>query len=279
VRNALLCAVLALTLAASGVWAQTVTVDTAMRGNTLVAAPGVAGAWSNNPAGLAALAGMESAEEPLNGWRHAASVTAEVSNNSDLVALDWGGVQIGKDFGMGAGYMDTAGGSVWGFGIGKSWPRKNISWGVNLRHVAPDGDNSNNIFDAGMLGQIPQVQIFGSTVVKYGVVLRDITDEYGRTWDAGVAFDAPQGIHVAIDLADLSDEFDRSLRVGATKEFGATNNWLVGAGFDDGDLTLGALYDSGTNWQKGSWRFGAAWQQVDGGDDSLVLGAFGNWGM
>ena len=278
-RYAALCVVLCALTISSGAWAQTVTVDTAMRGNTLIADPGIAGAWTNNPAGLASLAGLQTSQEPLNGWRHAVSATAELNNNSDLVCLDWGGVQVGKNLGMGAGYLTNRAGSVFGFGIGKSWPDKGISWGVNWRNVSPDDGDSNNIFDAGVLGQLPVMPLTGKTVVKYGVVVRDITDEFGRLFDAGLAFDVPQGVHIAVDLADVTGEFDRTLRVGATKDFGAQHNWKVGVGEDNGDLTLGALYDSGTNWQKGSWRFGAAWQQMDVGGDSIVVGAFGTWGL
>ncbi len=264
-----------------------VTIDAAMRGNAFVADPDVSGAWIYNPAALASLAGLQSSDS-AGQWKHTASATFEVKGDSDLFAVNWGGVKAGKDFGLGAGYAKAWDAKAYGVGLGKAWADKGISWGVSWQHIDADdyavvpGDadsDSQNLFDLGMLGRLPSIDLGGISNVRYGVVLRDLTAQFERTWDLGVAFDTPLGIAVAIDMADLTNEVDRRFRFGGTMRLGMTKAWQVGLGFDEGDPTAGFVYDGGTLWQGGSWRFGAAWQSVDRGDDSILLGAYAKWGL
>lgn len=271
---------LALAVCVTGAHAQMV--QTIMRGNTVVADPSVTTAWLYNPAALASLAGLE-AEFPAvpgeSGWRHAASADLELSGDTDLFALNWGGVKAGKSFGLGAGYLDLCDNSYLGAGFGKSWSKKGISWGLTWKNWdLPSGD-SENIFDLGMIMESPREAGSSVSALKYGLVLRDVTDEIAHIWDIGVVANLDSGVKIAADLSDLTDEIDRQFRIGATKRFGAKKTWEAGIGFDDGDLTLGAMYDSSTDWKGGSWKFGAAWQNMDEGKDSLIIGAFGNWGL
>jgi hypothetical protein len=268
------------------------TIDVAMRGNTLVADPGIPGAWIYNPAALASLAGLKS-DAPTGKWRHEASVTAEVKGDADAFALNWGGVETGKDFGLGAGYAKAWDAKVYGAGFGKTWGAKSLSWGVSWQHASLDfnsvvegqtGSTYNysedqNLITAGVLGELSSLNISGISNVRWGAVLRDATDQWGRTWDLGLAFDAPSQWHVCMDLADLSDEVDRRFRIGATHPLDANKEWTVGVGLDSGNATAGVIYNPAKYWQGGSWRFGAAWEEVDEGANELLLGAYGNWGL
>jgi hypothetical protein len=267
------------------------TVDVAMRGNTLVADPGIPGAWAYNPAALASLAGMQS-DAPAGKWRHEATATLEVKGDADLFAINWGGVETGKDFGLGAGYAKAWDAKVYGAGFGKTWNAKGLSWGVSWQHTQVDYEvaydeqsgrtwhsEDQNLITAGLIGQLPSLNLGAISNARWGAVLRDATDQLARTWDLGLAFDAPSQWHVCIDFADVTDEVDRRFRIGATRPLGTGNEWTVGLGFDGGDATAGVIYNPAKYWQGGSWRFGAAWESVDGGDDEILLGAYGNWGL
>jgi hypothetical protein len=263
------------------------TVDVAMRGNTMVADPGIPGAWAYNPAALASLAGLKS-DAPEGKWRHEATVTLEARGDADLFAINWGGVETGKDFGMGAGYLKAWDAKVYGVGFGKTWGAKGLQWGMSWQHVRADFAGSSgssgrtedqNIITGGIMGELPSLSLGAIHNVRWGAVLRDATDQLARTWDLGLAFDAPAKWHVCIDFADLTDEVDRRFRIGATRPLGTGSEWTIGLGVDDGDATAGVLYNPAKYWQGGSWRFGAAWQHVDHGDDEILLGAYGNWGL
>ena len=279
-RYAALCLTVCAVLATSGVWAQTISVETAMRGNTKIADPGLATAWTDNPAGLAVLASPNMKGQPGNGWRQAASVTGEVSGDHDTFDLNWGGSEVGNDYGLGAGFGHTKATRTYGVGFGKSWPKQGVAWGISWQNIARTKGPSDNTFDAGITGQLPIKPILGNTEIKYGFVVRDLTAQIGRAYSAGVAFDVPQGVHIDIDLADITNEFDRRLRLGATKDFGTRNMWKAGVGWDQDLFTFGALYDSGTTWQKGTWKFGAAWEEgANEHSNSVLIGAFGQWGL
>ena len=271
--------------------ASAVTVDVAIRGNAAVADPGISGAWDYNPAGLAALAGMNPAGQQGE-WRHAASTLISLNGDPNTFALNWGGVQTGKDFGLGAGYFKAGDTTVYGAGLGKSWPKQGIAWGVSWHHVNVDSrtdsvqarsalaGGSDNVFDVGMLGDASHLGIEAIRNVHYGAVVRDVTDEFARRLDLGVVFDVAGGVRVAMDLSDLTDQLDRRFRIGATTHVGSKQAWLVGAGFDQGRPTAGVMYDNATAWQGGAWRFGAAWQDGQAGESSRILvGAFANWGL
>jgi len=266
------CAVVLMVLvAATAAHAQTV--DTAMRGNTVVAQPALSTAWWYNPAALATMSAYEEDAMALAGWRHAASADLELSGETDLLALNWGGSRENKSFGLGAGYIDLAYSDTFGAGFGKSW-KNDLSWGVSWRNIDSDvSSDSNNIFDVGLLKDS------GPSGLKYGLVVRDVTDEFQMMVDIGAAMDLPGGILLAADIVDLLDEVETVFRIGATKRFGTAQNWEAGIGLDDGDLTVGAMYDAASGWGGGSWRLGAAWLSADDGDDTLILGAFGTWGM
>lgn len=266
---------------ADGVLMTGTTIDVAMRGNTLVADPGIPGAWAYNPAALASLAGLKS-DAPEGKWRHEATATVEAKGDADLFAINWGGVETGKDFGLGAGYVKAWDAKVYGAGFGKTWGAKSLSWGVSWQHAKVDAAGTagdQNLITAGIIGELPNLNLGAIHNVRWGAVLRDATDQWGRTWDLGMAFDAPSQWHVCLDLADITNEVDRRLRIGATRPLGAGSEWTIGVGLDDGDATAGVIYNPAKYWKGGSWRFGAAWQNVDGGSDEILLGAYGNWGL
>jgi len=277
VRNlslALLVLALSVTLSAS---AQTPTIDAAMAGNTYIAQPDGPGAWNYNPAALAAIAGLDAGLFTMEDWKHTASATFELSGQSDMFALNWGGYQMSKEFGLGAGYIDAWGTSTLGAGFGKTWGGGSMAWGVNWRHVDDGVNSANNVFDLGLVGTLGDMGIRAIERLKWGLVVRDLTGDIQRTWDAGLAMALGQGLNFTADWVDVTDEMDSRFRVGLTKTFGQGDRIKLGAGLDDGDLTLGATVAAG-GMANGSLSFGVAWQAHDNVDDTLLLGASAQWG-
>lgn len=257
--------------------AQSLSIETAMRGNTLVGAPTSSTAWANNPAGLADLARHESETQLATGWRHAGSAAFELSGDSDLFAINWGGAQIGKGYGLGAGYADAWSTRLIGIGFGKAWGRKNIDWGVNWSQVSPDGGDDEDRFDLGVRGEWGGWGISTVAPARFGAVARDVLGE--PSLDLGAVFELRGGIKLYADVADVTDRWDRTFHFGATQRYGPEKQFELGAGLSDGNLTLGLLWDAHVGWNGATWRFGAAWQESESGDNSLIAGATATWGM
>lgn len=276
-----LLSVMALALAATAAQAQII--ETAMRGNTVVAAPGITTAWTLNPAALGGV-GDTSAPAVDVKWGgdadHIFSAEFEVSGDSDLIALNWGSVGGARALGIGAGYLDYSYGKEYGVGFGKSFGGPDTSWGLSLGRLDPDFADSETVFNLGVLGSL-SMSPADPYAARWGVVVRDVTDEIIRIFDVGMALDLAGGIRVAADIGDLTDEVDRRFRAGASKRFGRDGQIEAGLGFDDGDLTLGAIWSMRTAGPRGgAWKLGAAWLEGDGGaKDSLLVGAFGTLGF
>ena len=224
--------------------APTATLDVAMRGNTLVASPGISGAWAHNPAALADLAGMSNDLPAVNGWRHAASGLVELSGDSDILAVNWGGVKTGKDFGLGAGLIDAFDTTFWGVGFGRSMPSRDIAWGASWINIDPKTRSSSNIISLGVAGNLLSLGVATTSPVRYGVVARDITDEFERMWDLGIATQAG-GLDFAIDIADIANAMDRRFRIGATKRHEVRADVFAHAMSKDGKGEFGALASRG----------------------------------
>lgn len=111
--------VAALALAATAAHAQII--ETAMRGNTVVAAPGITTAWNFNPAALGGPGDTSAGElQGATGSNHIFSAEFELSGDTDMIALNWGSVGGGRTSGLGAGYIDYSFGKEYGVGFGKA---------------------------------------------------------------------------------------------------------------------------------------------------------------
>jgi hypothetical protein len=266
--------------------AQVLSVETIMQGGVGVADPEISSAWLLNPAGLA-----RAAATGEDGARTSdLALGYGTQGESDIYYLTWGGGLKDGDFGLGAGVFDQSVGnlagsgldidfSYLGIGYGRGMGDKDMAWGVSVVRInlelgyAGEELSGNEVtFDAGLTGTLP-----GSMPMRYGLVMRDVTDEIARTWDIGVSVKPKETLTVGLDVKDLTDETDMRWQIGARQVLGKDGKWQVGAGLNDGDLSLGAIYAPGTEWQGAKWRYGLAWQDTDG-DSALILGVTGAWG-
>ena len=256
-----------------------------MRGNTVVAAPSQSVAWSGNPAALAGQK-VDGATGDV-AMDNAASFATNISGSDDAWGLSYGGTNVLKGWGIGAGYVDTDYSK--GYGIGYGMPLKGLEVGVNWRRsefdYAPSMEYASaaqatprsrkeSLFDVG----VRKVWTYGEgegmkgvSSIAGGAVLRDITDEIDTIVDLGVSFNFNSGFVVNVDLLDF-DVFN----AGVSKRFGSASEWELGAGLADGDLTLGAIYDIAKNGEPTAWRVGIAWADYDW-DDVLYAGAYYKW--
>jgi len=129
-------------------------------------------------------------------------------------------------------------------------------------------DNSDfTSFDVG--GMWRTVDPSGNTW-RVGVVATDVSEEYGNLyWRAGASVQTTESLILAVDLFDVTDEFDSHVNFGAEYllEVGSTVVPLR-AGLLDGDLTCGAGY------RMGSWEIGVSYQDLDAWQE-LSVGATG----
>ena len=144
-----------------------------------------AGAWFENPAGLAAL-NVPVAEGQQ--WGH--DVVAAYADLPGTTA--WGGSYSGfnptKHFGVGLGgasiddAMTLLGGGA-GIGIGHT----GLSVGVCVVNLDPDVGSDHTILDAGLMYLAPQP---GKPPVRLGVRVTDLTDEthVGPFYNIGIAW-------------------------------------------------------------------------------------------
>jgi hypothetical protein len=261
------------------------TVDARMQGSVQVAAPSLATGWFSNPAALADLnaSGPASTETPMRNMRSEAAVGLEVSGNEDNVALTWGGnmPESALGLGLGAGWMESSWGREIGVGLGIKLPvAAPLAVGISAGLAKQDYHGSDNelVFDLGLRGAIP-TQGTQDVAVYYGLVMRDATDRYYRAFDLGLSATFSQKFTLGADLVDISDEHDRSWRLGARYDLPTLTPVSLGAGLNDGDLALG--FEVGLPKSSASSnmdvKFGLAWE--DGNDDSWLIGARAAFGL
>lgn len=255
-----------------------------MRGNTVIGNPSQSIAWSGNPAALAG----EKTDAVTDGpaMDNAASFATNLSGDDDVWALSYGGRSMVKGWGIGAGYVDSDYSEAYGIGFGM--PLSGFEVGVNWRHTEMDSyyppvggatstsmDDSQDLFD--LAGRkvwtygADDTALKGLSKMAVGAVLRDVTDEIDSTLDLGVSLDFANGWTFNLDLLD----FD-TVNLGASTRIGSAKQWEVGAGLNDGDLTLGAIYDIAKDGEPTAWRVGIAWADYDW-DDVIYGGVSYNW--
>ncbi|MFP4248148.1 MAG: hypothetical protein ACLFU7_00740 [Armatimonadota bacterium] len=248
-------------------------IETMMAGRAQIGAGLISEAWLHNPAVL----GMQRTADPLDGgnWAHSASGVYEIDGDVDFRALTWGAHPHGQRWGVGAGVVDVAGMESIGLGAGWGTPDGRLSAGLNYQSV-DTAESDADIFDFAVGGRLSGI-CPALTEGTWGIVARDITDEMEATFDIGIGYESELW-RVAADLEDVSDEIDSVFQLGVAHRFGSMNQWQVGAGVDDEDLTAGFTYRPTTDAEVSPWKIGVAWLEGDGGaDDAWVIGAGANW--
>ena len=274
--RAVLLSVAVLALMASAASAQLV--ENAMRGGTVVAAPTASAAWIMNPAMLGSAAAAPADPFQASGMKHAVSADFEVSGDTSLFSVNWAGAQAGSDLGFGAGYTSADDAHLYGVGVGKAFD--SFSAGLAWAHFGPaHGYRSENMFHLGVGGSVPMGPSMAQPA-SWGLVVRDLSGQMRRHLDLGVALPLDGGILVAMDVRDITDEIDRTFHIGGSMQFGKAEEFEVGVGLNDGDLTLGALYDLSRAGMSSNWKAGVAWVAGDRHrSDTVLIGVSGTLGF
>jgi hypothetical protein len=230
-------------------------------GGAAVAVADDAYAWAQNPAGLPNLA--PAAEEGR--WAINAAGAATFSSTygpfDDFNIYDLSASALAPDgsWGVGAGWghEDEEGWGVsTGYGLGVGTKVKSESYpfnvGVSWFHVRmPEAvyvteavaarlvDDTHNLFNVGLMYD---VQIPDHTPIRLGLLVQDVGDQLGRSWNFGVSFHAGPRLLIATDLDGLGSE-NRTWLAGA--EYRLCDDWCARAGDFDGSLSLGAGYHHG----------------------------------
>lgn len=225
-------------------------------------------AWGQNPAGLGAL-DLKAPEGKT--WGNDAIGAYADSGSSDAWSASWSGWQPAEAQGFGAGYADNDYSKMFGAGFGMALKNSPLSFGVNVYSVDPDMGSSKTYFDLGAMYQFVQPE---KAPIRVGLVARDIADEVQTTFDLGVAWPAAPDWLVAVDILDVTDEFNTAFNAGLEYKFGDLMEWTARIGEvdngTDNNLTLGAGYAFANNW-----RVDAGWVDTDGDSTWSVGAGFG----
>lgn len=263
-------------------------------------------AWFQNPAGLGALNLC-----PAEGKKMANDIIGNINDTGDSgFGLTWSGWNPEKKQGFGAGYFkseisagieDVFSASLenkqFGVGYGAALKNSPFSWGVSVVRSKLDasidilgedfsGDDSSTMWNLGFMYQFVQPE---KAPIRVGLTINDLTsetlaakfdddedeivsEEVGPFWNLGVAWPvAPQWL-VAVDVTDITGEFeDGPFFSGGVEYCFADSPLKARAGLidtgDGHDLTLGAGYTFGNQW-----RVDAAWANTDV-DNTWSVGA------
>lgn len=250
-----------------------INVNLAMAGNTGIARAVDEASWAVNPAGLSFLDGALD-ELAADAWQKICGGAIDIDGDLDLTTFNLAAKQFGRPYGIGLGYIDVFDTDIYGVGFGRKIGRGDIGWGINYMRAEPEFGTGSNVISGALYGQWDYDKDPVTSVLRYGAVVRDVTEEWfpHRTYDVGLATNY-WGIDWGVDLWDLSDELDRTFRVGATKTFtNSLGDWTIGAGLDEGDPTAGLSYQWVDTNQ--SIKAGIAWQENDaaGADDGMIFG-------
>lgn len=224
-------------------------------------------AWFQNPAGLGAF-GIAAKEG--NSWANDINGTF-ATNSEDVWGFTWSGAKSAANWGVGAGYLDYDGGSVFGAGAGMQWKDTPLSLGLNVVRFDEDeeilgtsfGEGSATLVNLGLMYRFEQED---KAPIRVGVVALDVADEWGGpVWGAGVLWPATAELGIAVDVIDIFDRMGDGALINAGAEYAFRDDITgrIGVVDEDGShaLTLGAGY----KW--GDYRLDAAWQDLTG--DSL----------
>jgi hypothetical protein len=251
-------------------------------GNAVVGVADDSAAWLQNPAGLPYL---RVSTDSGSGWPALLSGTTDLGAKVDTIGVNYSARSAEDEEGWGIGYwhlgeyqlgalvtisIDKLGagyGAVLRPGLtwGASVSRCDMSWELQQPIVPPPqlqeamaaytGDKT--IFDLGLMYRGEQ----SGRQVKAGLVARDVTDQMETTFDVGASVKLPNGLLLAADIHDLTDEVDDRVNLGAEWQLPEAPEWKLGAGSSNGDLTYGASYDFG-KWGLSVSRQHRDWDKV-----------------
>jgi len=280
-------AVLVCVVLTSGVWAQGVALATPRAAGMGGAAIGVAddaGAWFQNPAGLAALSApclndSEYGNDVVGAFaRQAGTGGAKATNAYEIT---WSGWKPADNFGFGAGFVgaDNTTGSIFGAGVGAGFKSIPLSFGANIAGFNPDsgtGLKDKTILSLGAMYRFSQGE--GKAPVRVGLTVNDIGDQLknsgvgikknGAIWNAGIAWKPTEDLLLAFDVNDLSGRMNHggkywaAVNGGLEYSFGNLKEWRGRVGIMEMANTSGngvGRFTIGLGYVASRWRADFAW--------------------
>jgi hypothetical protein len=258
-----------LIVVAGGAWAQIpgITPRAIGMGGAATGVADDAGAWMQNPAGLAALNVMcpEGAT-----WGHDVIAAYANIDDADAFGITWGGMKPENRFGAGAGWINLDGDlNVFGAGAGMAIGQSPFSAGASFAVFDPDGGDSEIAWNVGLMYRVLREE---KAPIRLGMTINDISDEFGGAfWNFGASGMLTEDLLAAVDVLDLSDEVETTINAGLEYTTGNADEWKLRAGlFDTGDdheITLGVGYAKPDS----RWRVDFGWANTDP-EDLWTLG-------
>jgi len=250
----LVCAVLS-----ASAWAQILPFGLTPRamgmGTAVVGVADDAGAWFENPAGLAAATGIPVREG--QDWGN--DVVGSYANIAGTPAwgATWSGWTPKNHLGIGVGGLDIGSGTVQiiGGGIGAGLPNMPLSAGLAVVNISTPGP-SRTLLDAGLMYRFAQPN---KAPIRLGLRVTDLTNEVGlgTMWNVGFGWPATPNLLVAVDVLDLGQAIGSAkINGGAEYIFGEAREYALRVGLVQlfsTDVSLGAGY------HRGPWRADFAW--------------------
>lgn len=217
-------------------------------------------------------------------WIGSASglISLDIDTGNDDDADRYGAFYSGRatdmSWGLGALYshigFDSSDSDLFGVGAGVALDdSRELTLGAAVFFETVDspvsveqaGDDDFTSFDIGAMWRSMDQQ---SNTWRVGLVATDVSEEYGNLyWRLGASVETSERLILAVDLFDVTDEFDSHVNVGAEYPLEVDGAVVpLRAGLLDGDLTLGA------GWRMSTWEFGVSFQDLDAWQE-FALGA------
>ncbi len=208
-------------------------------------------------------------------WESAASVVGSVDADWDRFGISYAGHDADMRQGIGAGYdfwdFDGSETSTFGAGYGMQIGESAFAVGVAVLFETHEFDMTAE--QTGVdddltfinLGLMYRNMDENMNEWRAGFLVNDIAEDSSPApiYDLGASVRTPDGLILALDVNDVSDEIDTWVNVGAEYPIPETDA-IVRAGLLDGDFTAGVGYRFDT------WEVGVAYQDLDATEETSI---------
>jgi len=242
-------------------------------GNAAIGVADDAGAWYQNPAGLAAL--NLTAAEGKN-WAHDAILSngfTPAGTDYNILNGSWSGWKPAEQFGIGGGL------SRWpefinfgGLGVGTQFRHTKLLVGANfthynIEHVLPPQGVSFTSYNVGLMYPF-------SDTFKLGVRANNLSMVWSRKrfYDAGIGWRIGSRLLLAADATDVSNISDDGPYFNVGAEFKAGKNMDLRAGMRDDGTEHNLAAGLGIRLNK-SWRIDGAYTGMTNDEHYWIVGA------
>jgi len=249
-------------------------VRTTAMGETSVGLADDSDALFYNPAGLPWV-NTDGADGYDGSWSGTGSAVASVDADWDRYGVAYAGHSADMRQGIGAGYdyWDFGGSETSTFGAGYGMQIGDSPFAVGVAVLFESHDVEMTADQLGFdddftfinVGLMYRMVDEGMNEWRAGFLVNDIAEEVSPApiYDIGASVRTPEGVILALDVNDVSDETGTWVNVGAEYPIPETDA-IVRAGLLDGEFTAGVGYRFGT------WEAGVAYQDLDGTEETSI---------